>query len=337
FLVVTGMLSSIAWLNPIAKPHNEITARSKQAAMQPMRAQVTADHPKMNLDNPLFNPVFFLSDPLKAEIKKGLASAEKELHFTEGEPEVPFAPMIADAFDQASSELMGKKEWEEAIAKMDFAKMKLDNVFNFDTASLPAAARGPLKEDLARSLKSMETDIAKAKVEMSKAMKMAGDIKLDREKINRDIKNAMDALQKLPLDKIVYNALQVPAMLFGDEARKQQPIRKPRLKGTDKIKLQEHGAEDVHLENESPLADEHPDMDEEMTVPHVQDDALAPALLAELAKLPNADNIGKDLVKMLRFKKFLKELEKLQANPKMIPVVFKERKAEDKKAAVQLR
>ncbi|MCW3086929.1 MAG: regulatory sensor-transducer, BlaR1/MecR1 family, partial [Sediminibacterium sp.] len=95
FLVVTGMLSSIAWLNPIAKPHNEITARSKQVAMQPRRAQVTADHPKMNLDNPLFNPAFFLSDPLKTEIKKSLASAEKELHFTEGQPEAPFAPMIA--------------------------------------------------------------------------------------------------------------------------------------------------------------------------------------------------------------------------------------------------
>jgi beta-lactamase regulating signal transducer with metallopeptidase domain len=73
-LLMTGILTSIAWYDPAAIKNQEIrpTAENKAVVLEPLAAKV---------DNPLFNPMFFLNEPLKEEVKKNVeAAARKQMH-----------------------------------------------------------------------------------------------------------------------------------------------------------------------------------------------------------------------------------------------------------------
>lgn len=62
-LLITGLLSSVAWLTPVAKQQDAV------AAATPAKP-VVAEPLSIKIDNPLFNPVFFLNKPFKAEVSK---------------------------------------------------------------------------------------------------------------------------------------------------------------------------------------------------------------------------------------------------------------------------
>lgn len=75
-VLMTGILSSVAWFQPLhsttasttaaAQPTTQSTAR----ALEPITARV---------DNPLFSPVFFLTKPLQEEVSKAVISAGTEM------------------------------------------------------------------------------------------------------------------------------------------------------------------------------------------------------------------------------------------------------------------
>ncbi len=72
-LLMTGLLSSIAWLQPMQSSamQNNAAQKSKQPVIiEPITAKV---------DNPLFNPVFFLSKPLKEEVSRVAETASKQI------------------------------------------------------------------------------------------------------------------------------------------------------------------------------------------------------------------------------------------------------------------
>jgi beta-lactamase regulating signal transducer with metallopeptidase domain len=72
-LMMTGILTSIAWFDPSAIKNQEIkaTAENKAIVLEPLAAKV---------DNPLFNPMFFLNEPLKEEVKKNVEEATRKQH-----------------------------------------------------------------------------------------------------------------------------------------------------------------------------------------------------------------------------------------------------------------
>ncbi len=71
-LLMTGILASIAWYDPNSLKSQDIkpTAENKAVVMEPLAAKV---------DNPLFNPMFFLNQPLKEEVKKNVEATQKQM------------------------------------------------------------------------------------------------------------------------------------------------------------------------------------------------------------------------------------------------------------------
>jgi bla regulator protein BlaR1 len=209
FVIVTGILSSLAWLNPIT-PHAKlatVTIKGSQPLIK--SAQPYAIEPMaVSVDNPLFNPVFFLSKPLKEEMKKNIASAQKEMGTTvsaDVNEQMGFIesipPLVAGALKQASAE------------------MKTDSIF------MDPKTRIKLKEDINQSMKKMNAEIRQAKSEMERGLKIA-EASVDKEKIMRDIQKALesvDQLNKMGLDKIIMGALQIPGMMLDEKNKHASP------------------------------------------------------------------------------------------------------------------
>jgi beta-lactamase regulating signal transducer with metallopeptidase domain len=73
-LLMTGILASLAWFDPSAVRAQDTKSLEAQQAvvLEPLAAKV---------DNPLFNPVFFLNKPLKEEVKQTVARVnEKDIN-----------------------------------------------------------------------------------------------------------------------------------------------------------------------------------------------------------------------------------------------------------------
>ncbi len=235
FLMVTGMLGCIAWLNP-AVPTTQKTMSAKQAALPEKKTQPIAVEPMaMKVSNPLFNPMIFFSEPLKAEMKKSIATAQKELdelpQSSSGHPGFIEAlpPMIAGALELAAAELGQKNtEEEKALAQMELAKQNMEKLMR---DSLPVAQmfRTPLKEEFARSLENIKTDIARAKTEIDKTRLMKRNMGFDQDRMKKEIESAMAEVTRIGLDKTVLDALQIPAMLFN-EKQKPLKIKRPAMK-----------------------------------------------------------------------------------------------------------
>lgn len=235
FFIVTGILSSVAWLSPIKSSRNEqpIASQSKKIklATPAKRAQpYTVEPMAIRVDNPLFNPVFFLSKPLQAEVKKNVVEAEKEL--TDVEKASPagivnsFTPMIADALQQASLEMekQQKHDWQKELAEMEKAKQELARVLSTDSALFTANMRKQFKQEISNGMKKVSADIEKAKAEMQKAFSV--NVNINKTKITRDIQQAMDVvtdLDKMGLDKLILQSLRSVEPLFREE---QQPLQK---------------------------------------------------------------------------------------------------------------
>lgn len=337
FVIVTGLLSSIAWLNPIAAPHKgATTVVNNQPAVKKTVHPFAVEPMVVSVNNPLFNPVFFLSQPLKNEINKSLASAREEIYANNPENIkgnkglIEFIPsMVAGALEQASMAISEKNvSWEKELAKMEFAKINMEKAFRFDSASIPKNLRASIKEDLARSLRSMETDIAKARIEMNKALKIKADIYIDQEKIKKDLKNAWDELSKLGLEKLVFNALQVPGLLLKDEEHNQHLQKlKPAPKDREKISTPPLPDDDLQLKDKM-MADNSEDEDGGADVIISSDQS------AKLSTMPNQEKTKEYLLKIIRLKGVIRELQGIQ--PKLIPVVFKKRNSEEKQIVIQL-
>jgi beta-lactamase regulating signal transducer with metallopeptidase domain len=157
-LLMTGILSSVAWLQPATKKNiataNISTAqKSVQPIVEPMIARV---------DNPLFNPVSFLSKPIKEEINKAMVIAKKnlsdadmnDLNNAQNEFAKMLPPAIAElkkanidtdiklAMNQVSDSLQQiAATANEAAAKLDMEKQKL-----VDTALIANSLRSAYQQ-----------------------------------------------------------------------------------------------------------------------------------------------------------------------------------------------
>jgi beta-lactamase regulating signal transducer with metallopeptidase domain len=98
-LLMTGILTSLAWFDPSAMKSSEAktsTAEAQAVVLEPLASKV---------DNPLFNPMFFLNEPLKEEVKKTvdreskreLARLKREYRTAEREINLPtIAPVVIE-------------------------------------------------------------------------------------------------------------------------------------------------------------------------------------------------------------------------------------------------
>lgn len=226
--LVTGILSSVAWLSPIHSTrtdHKQTTATKSLSRPEQRKQTYTVEPMAMTVENPLFNPVFFLAKPLQAEMKKSMASAGKSLEAAGNADQkrtTSLTPMVASALKLAALEMGTQQpDWEKEIGQIEKAKQELARTLSTDSLFLPANLRTQLRQDMNKELRNMSAEIRKAKADMQKALQENAHIKLNKENILRDVQKAMQTVAELDqagLDKLILQSLEsVEPMLRGSD------------------------------------------------------------------------------------------------------------------------
>jgi bla regulator protein BlaR1 len=352
FVIVTGILSSIAWLNPMT-PHTDKQTATTTGSLANRPKQPYAVEPMVvSVANPLFNPIFFLSEPLKEKMKENLASAQKEMDEAALEyvklsehPIESLTPIVEDAMKQASVEMamapqtidLEKSMAKIETAKMDMKKMDMAKLFRFDSAWLPIKMRQKFKEDMNVSLKKMEVEIKNAKTEIERSFKTGSEIVFEKEKVQGDIQKAMEALEQLNkmggLDNIVLNSLKI-AGFNTDNSKPRQKMKQPSVPREENSKPRfrrfspdkepvKTNTETIHEEVEEIKMN-----DEEH--PHA-----IPSLDVKLMPLLELAKVKLDAATLIKLKTYLLEQAALQENrAKVTPVINKEKREVDERKVI---
>lgn len=342
FAIVTALLSSVAWLNPITA-HTEKSADAALNKRLQMLPSYTIEPMAVQVDNPLFNPVFFLSKPLKEEMKKNIASAQKEIAESMNAVDLQkitttavtsITPVVADALEQASlalnsldnEKILSKTEMNAAKSALNKALHKDSAVFNFN--------RKTWNDDLSASFKKMETDMSRITTEMEN-LSMKVDPFIEGISLQQDLLKSMTALSALKrgkeIDKMVAETIdktinRALPRLQNLTFKRDNKTGKTRINPDD---TQEPGnitdIERRQKETESPTGTKTPNQKEK------EKDALI--LLSGLSDLVSASEFsdGKiDLSSLLSLRDIVRKAVEKNQKPKIVQLVNKENKEEDK-------
>ena len=335
-LIVTGIISSIAWLNPIRQYGNQQSNISVQNIAQKKKVQPYAIEPMaVSVDNPLFNPVFFLSKPLKEEMKRNIASAQKEIAETFASSASERAsgfiesipPMVAGALKMAAAEMSAQKtDYEKKVAELEIAKLNLEKSFHTDSLFMAPQMRAKIKEDISRSMKGMDTELKKAKLELERAIAMNAEVFFNKEKVQQDIRKAIESIEKLNeknnLEKIVLNALKIPGLVF-DEKRKHK--EKTEAVAPVASEPEEITIPDLDKELNEGLHKE-ATIDDELTI-------AGPTIAISPIELRGLSRNQLQILKLISIKLMaLKDSQQV----KLIPVLIRDRKNEERKITIRL-
>lgn len=225
FLVMSGMLCTVAWLTPVAKAHQE-HAVVKNEKNNPKAGQrsIAREPMAVSISNPLFNPVFFLSEPLKKEMNKGLAASQESMtvqqaedNHVENAPSIETIPaLVANALEMAAAKFEFKsKDWEKSMAQIEKSALSLEKIFGKDSSLSAEPIRKKVKKDISHSFSNIQEEFERAKKEVAKTRTRTEDFRFDKEKMQQDIRKAMEEVDKLKsLDKLVMNAMDLSATRF---------------------------------------------------------------------------------------------------------------------------
>ncbi len=342
FFMITGMLASIAWLTPLRTlPKNAVVVNNHNA-IQKIKIPAYAVEPMaIRVDNPLFNPVFFLSAPLKAEMKKNLVIAEKEINAIPSHSgdrkdmglikSIP--AIVANALEQASFEMTEKStNWNKELEKMEFAKINMEKNFRMDSLFFLKGFVPLASKDIESSLEFINADILKMKKEMKKVSDVKINFSAEREKARRDIQKAMEELKKIgPLDKLVLNALTLPGILF-EKDKNDRPI--------PKIFFKRKQAEIKPI----PQTEEVDGSEKEIILPKITeetedrslDNIVVPDIRINLSSILSGDKVSPELLTFIRMKLALIKKSIDHAQLKIIATVSKEKRTTEKQFIIRL-
>ncbi|MBW0178317.1 M56 family metallopeptidase [Sediminibacterium sp.] len=245
FFLVTGILSSVAWLSPDQQQQKEkaLTTKQNNTASASIDIQpVTVEPMAVKVTNPLFNPAFFLSKTLKEEMEDNLKKATDEMRASLQSKEVQEAiqdvPVVLnEAYTTLTTDLFKNTSgWKKELAELEKAKAEMKSALaSLDTISIPAVERKQAKEEMALSLKKMELDFAEAKEAISKISKPTISFKAEQDMVNKEIERAIQEIQKLQLDKNIKQLIPVVDILKIIE---QFDIKLSKDVQTEKVKQQ---------------------------------------------------------------------------------------------------
>jgi len=178
-LLITGLLSSVAWFNPgikttTAKP--TASARSQTVVIEPLAVRV---------DNPLFNPLSFMNKPFKEEVNKAAEDAgiglEQATRTLANHALVKLAPAVeqvqtldVDLLPAVASKTTDavKEAFADADTKQLFANLFTENkdsaatlkLVNFATAQLKNVAWDKVSNGIKAAQKEVAKELAGKKV-----------------------------------------------------------------------------------------------------------------------------------------------------------------------------
>ncbi|BFG69591.1 beta-lactam sensor/signal transducer [Sediminibacterium sp. KACHI17] len=219
FLLVTGILSSVAWFHPEQSKNNGIAVQKNTAnstALRLKEVQPVAIEPMaVKVTNPLFNPAFFLSNTLKKEMSENLEQASREIEASLNSKEVREAiqqipATLQGAFQKIQTEKnLELSDWKEELIKIEKAEQEMKQAYKtLDTSGMPVYVRKPFKEEFEKDMQRMEKDLQEAKLTIAKEMKATLLNKTEQEKISKEVEMAMKAVEELNLQQIIPSSLE---------------------------------------------------------------------------------------------------------------------------------
>jgi bla regulator protein BlaR1 len=352
FVIVTGILSSIAWLNPIT-PHTDKQNSTAAGTLSKKNTPTYAVEPMaVSVANPLFNPIFFLSEPLKEKMKKNIESAQKQMDEAALEysklsehPIESITPIVADAMELAVAEMAPQNiDWEKSMAKIEGAKMNrkqmdMQKLFRMDSL-FPLKMRRQFKEDFSSSLKKVEVDLKNAKTEMERSFKAGSEIVFEKEKVQAGIQQAMEALEKLnkagTLDNLVLSSLKIAGLNF-ENSKPRQKMKQPALPQEENSKPRMRM---LSLPDKEPAKTNTETIREEVEEIQMNDEAMPvapPAPDPQFASLLELAKVKLDIETITKIKNYLLLQAGTGKRVKVIPAINKEKKTiDERKVVIQL-
>lgn len=220
FLLVTGILSSVAWLHPEQSKKTDAELKTKNLSdtliSRPKEVQPVAIEPMaVKVTNPLFNPAFFLSNSLKKEMSDNLEMASREIEASLNSKEVQEAiHQIPATLQSALQRLQTEKnleltDWKDELSKINRAEQEMKQAYKtLDTNTMPAYVRKPFKEEFEKDMQRMEKEIQEAKLAVTKELKSSLLNKVEQEKISKEVEMAMKVVEDLNLQQMIPATLQ---------------------------------------------------------------------------------------------------------------------------------
>ncbi len=237
-LLMTGILSAVAWIQPSAKhPVNIARIAIKPQIAAPVVATV---------DNPFFSPTFFLAKPIKEEFSKAMDVAEKEIsdqHTDLDDAKGEFSKMLPAAMcelkkmnlddsiklamenvkDSMQGLMANEKEWGTVLKEKDLVDTAL-------IASSLRTAYAQMKQlDFQKIIQQGFADANKQIAKMQKDQKLQ---LLLKTKANKALNNAFDMLN----NKLLMVIPQAPSSAV---APGNNVIVRQYTKALDKQKMQQ--------------------------------------------------------------------------------------------------
>lgn len=187
FLIVTGLLSSIAWLNPKAGVQNQKKSITVNTKLPQKKVQIQAS----------------------ASLSKKVAQPS----FTSLIKSIP--PMVASVLEAASTELAANKQ-EVATHQINMGTINTEHEKNLyvDTAIVSKKMRPPFAKDVSAAFHEMNIAFGKGKLAIEQAVRGRETALIDRQKMQKDIQLALAAMNEIELKKLMVAAIQFPEIFF---------------------------------------------------------------------------------------------------------------------------
>lgn len=214
-LLMTGILSSIAWFDPSAMKAQDLplTAADQAVVLQPLATKV---------NNPFVNPLSFLNEPIKEEVKKIVAENQKQLQRSrrqlataDREFELPkvMAPVAIENIRDLEKNITSiKKEARKGMttALNAAAMMKLaqQQLFHFDTLRF----NGNMAFFNQENWKQISEELRKSQKEIEDAWRKGTLSKAEARKINGEIEETLRSLRAMKMPQQFY---EVPFATAG--------------------------------------------------------------------------------------------------------------------------
>ena len=242
-LLITIMLSSVAWLNPQTKynsaSNNTVQQSNHKIVVEPLAASA---------DNPLFNPVYYFTKPLQQEMENAVDIASDKIEqaapVIEKASSQTFAKVapialeklqnIRSNIDTVVNTAMVKAQKNLKNIHLDLNNLQVPNAFSFhfDSTNFVAVTKDPLLNELSKEISKkdwskMLVDIQNAKNEIAA---------MDKEKIlSATVSNQVSNVLKITLDQLEqYKKNNLEVIKLQNELESQQKTNEQKTKESKK-------------------------------------------------------------------------------------------------------
>lgn len=206
-LLITILLSSVAWLKPSINKNSvaasiSIDKTKQQIVVEPMAARI---------DNPLFNPIFFLQKPLQKivadniqlMVDNNIENNYNETAFIAEKTLQAIAPIAAKQLQDIDVQKM-KTDVQQSLAAVKFDEINIPKI-NIDTNAIKTSLQYVFD---AKQADKINADLQKAKADIEKVTASINFKEAVNTELNGQIQKAAEEIKKLNIPFLNHLKLQ---------------------------------------------------------------------------------------------------------------------------------